>query len=342
MKKIIYYITDHGMGHATRSIAIIRKLQELGIEVIVRNSNSTNIIKKSLPNTEIITGLTDVGPIIESNGISINQKQSEKKIVNWLENMDKYVKEELKTIHAFNPNLVVSDISILPLITAKKMKKISIAISNFTWYDVLKFLPLNYREFIKKSYSLADYVIKLPIGTKMSHFQNKKKVGYVSRTPMNSKKNIRKKLGIEELDIVVTFALGGSNEKISCKINNKIKILSMNSKIDSSLNFLDVSNWIEGQDIVQASDVVICKCGYGLISECITSGTSFCYVVDETHQEQLAMHEELSKNGWGKKIQLGDINQLTIDKKFLESIPTTEKQPNDIDNTVKYITNKLI
>ena len=342
MKKIIYYITDHGMGHATRSIAIIRKLKELGIEVIVRNSNSANIIKKSLPNTEIITGLTDVGPIIKSNGISINQKQSEKKIVNWLENIDKYVKEELKTIHAFNPDLIVSDISILPLITAKKMKKKSIAISNFTWYDVLKFLPSNYREFIKKSYSFADYVIKLPIGTKMNHFQNKKKVGYVSRIPMNSKNTIRKKLGIKESDIVVTFALGGSSEKISCKINNKIKILSMNSNIDSSLNFLDVSNWIEGQDIVQASDVVICKCGYGLISECITSGTSFCYVVDETHQEQLAMHEELSKIGYGKKIQLKDINQFTIDEKFLKSIPITEKQPNDIDNTVKYIVNKLI
>ena len=47
MKKIIFYITDHGKGHATRSIAIIRELQK-DYEVIVRNSNSEDLIKQSL------------------------------------------------------------------------------------------------------------------------------------------------------------------------------------------------------------------------------------------------------------------------------------------------------
>ena len=341
MKKIIYYITDHGKGHATRSIAIIRKLQGMGIEVVIRNSNVVDLLKKSLPNTEIITGMTDVGPVIENNGISINQEQSKERIGNWLENMNKRVEDELKLIYPFNPDLFISDISILPIITAKKMGIKSIAISNFTWYDVLKFLPSDQLEFIKASYSLADFVIKLPIGTEMQHFENKLKVGYVSRIPTETRNEIRKKLGIAESEYVVTFALGGSKEIINCKIGNRIKILSMNSMIDSSLNPLNVSDWIEGQDIVQASDLLICKCGYGLISECITSGTSFCYIVDKAHQEQRSMAIELTQKGWGKKIQLHEINQLIIDERFLKLVPRTEKQPNDLDNTVKYIVNKF-
>ena len=341
MKKIIYYITDHGKGHATRSIAIIRKLEALGIEVIIRNSNAVDLLKKSLPDTRIISGITDVGPVIEKNGVSINQKKSLKKIDRWISNMDKFVDDEIKIISPLNPDLIISDISILPIITAKKMKKISIAISNFTWYDVMKFLPKKQLEFIKKAYSFADYIIKLPIGTKMNNFDNIQDIGIISRIPTISKKELRKKLKIKESEFVVTFALGGSDEMINCKIGKGVKVLSMNSKINPSLNSLNVSDWIEGQDIVNLSNLLICKCGYGLISECITSGTSFYYVVDENHLEQRAMSIELDQRKFGKKIQLKDINQLSIDEEFIKSIPKIIKQPNELDNIVKYIVSKF-
>ena len=50
LKKILYYISDHGKGHATRSIAIIRELQKRGMNITVRNSNCERFIKKALPN----------------------------------------------------------------------------------------------------------------------------------------------------------------------------------------------------------------------------------------------------------------------------------------------------
>jgi uncharacterized protein (TIGR00661 family) len=341
LKKIIYYITDHGKGHATRSIAIIRKLEELGIKVIIRNSNAINFLKKAVPNTRIISGITDVGPVIKKNGISIDQKKSIKKIEKWITNIDKFVEDEIKIISPLNPDLIITDISILPILTAKKMKKRSIAISNFTWYDVMKFLPKKQLEFIKKAYSFADYVIKLPIGTKMDNFDNIQNTGIVSRIPTMSKKDLRKKLKIKESEFIVTFALGGSDENINCKIGKNVKVLSMNSIINSSLNSLNVSDWIEGQDIVNLSDLLICKCGYGLISECITSGTPFFYVVDKNHLEQRAISIELDQKKLGRKIVLKDINQLSIDKEFIKSIPKTIKQPNELNNIVKYIVNKF-
>ena len=77
MRKILYYITDHGLGHTTRSIAIIRELLKMGTEVIIRNSN-VDYLHKSLPTVKIIPGVTDVGPAIKENGISIdNDKRSE-------------------------------------------------------------------------------------------------------------------------------------------------------------------------------------------------------------------------------------------------------------------------
>ena len=76
MKKLIYYITDHGKGHATRSVSIIRKLQEYDLDIIIRNSNAINFLQKSLPGIQIKEGLTDVGPILNSDEISINYNES--------------------------------------------------------------------------------------------------------------------------------------------------------------------------------------------------------------------------------------------------------------------------
>ena len=45
--KIIYYITDHGLGHSSRSVAIIREMIKKKINVIVR-SNNEKFFKKSL------------------------------------------------------------------------------------------------------------------------------------------------------------------------------------------------------------------------------------------------------------------------------------------------------
>ena len=46
MKKIFYYITDHGKGHATRSIAIIKELQK-NFDVFIRNSIAQDMIQSA-------------------------------------------------------------------------------------------------------------------------------------------------------------------------------------------------------------------------------------------------------------------------------------------------------
>ena len=74
MKKILYYVSDHGKGHATRSIAIIQEMLKHNIEVNVRNTNALEFFKQSLPNVKIIPGKTDVGSTIKKDGFSIDKR----------------------------------------------------------------------------------------------------------------------------------------------------------------------------------------------------------------------------------------------------------------------------
>jgi len=219
----------------------------------------------------------------------------------------------------------------------KKNEIRSIGISNFSWYDVLKFLPKEQLHTLLGAYDEAEMVLQLKMGTKMEHFKLKKKIGFISRKNTISRKLLREKLGIPDNQIVVLFAMGNSSHEFDLEINNDVKILSMSTRVDKKLRPLGCSNWVEGQEIVNASDLIICKLGYGLISECLTTGTPFFYVLDPNHLEQKAMADFLTNQRLGNEIDINKIRTMKIDKKFIQTIPKVKKENNDVQSIIKYI-----
>ena len=329
------------MGHATRSVAIIRKLQELNIEIVVRNSNVVDFLQKSLPQTTILSGITDMGPAIKNNGISINQTKAKTQIGKWISQFHDTVNEEKEIITKIQPHLIISDISAMPFLVAKKMNKSSIAISNFSWYDTLKFLKNTDLEVLRNAYDDANLAIQLPLGTQMEHFKTKNKVGFVTRTPTKSREMIRKQLGINNSQLVVLFALGGSTRELICKNDDNVTILSVDTKLKHANNIIYVSKWIEGQDLVAASDLVICKCGYGIISECLTNGIPFHYVMDDNHLEQRSISKELSNRGFENRITFDKIDSLYLDDEYVNSFFHPKKETIDTNSVVRYISEFL-
>ncbi len=334
MKKIIYYITDHGRGHATRSIAIIRELEKLNFDIIIRNSNSFEFLKKSLPKTRIINGITDVGPSINDDGVSLNENKSIKSITKWIDNVEKISNQEYPLIKKFDPDLIISDISVMPLIAANSSKIPALTISNFSWYDVLKFLPNETLHKIQNFYDHSDLHIQLPLSTSLNHFKNKKSVGFVSRKSTANSFELKKKLKIRENDFVVLLALGNSNE-MEFNSDDDIKFLTINTKIKN--DSINVTNWIEGQDLVSLSDLVICKCGYGFISECLTNSTPFYYVASNNHLEQMAISSELEKLGLKNRISLDEITNIHFTNKFIKNLPSLKLEKNDTHSAINLI-----
>jgi len=337
LKKILYYVTDHGKGHSTRTIAITRELEKLGIQIIIRNSNSVNLLQKSLPKTKIIQGITDVGPAVKEDGLTIDLDKSKIEMSGWINSLHDFAKKEEDTILKIQPHLIISDISAMPFLASKKFKIRSMAISNFSWYDAIDFLSTYDMEILKNAYDCADSVIQLPLGTKMEHFKEKYKTGIVARIPERSKNDIRKEIGLKEKEYAVLFAMGGSNQEIICRHEKNIKILTMNSIVNSTQNVLNYSDWLEGQELVLASDLVICKCGYGIISECLTNGIPFLYVSDDTRIELKQVSHELENLGLYNKRTFNEINNFKIDQNFLESIDKPKKQNVDTRSVINHI-----
>ncbi|MEM3159507.1 MAG: hypothetical protein QXJ74_01860, partial [Nitrososphaera sp.] len=62
--KILYYITDHGLGHASRSVALVRELKNHA-QVVIRNDDRYRFLARSLPDVEVISGRTDFEPAMQ-------------------------------------------------------------------------------------------------------------------------------------------------------------------------------------------------------------------------------------------------------------------------------------
>lgn len=341
MKKILYYVTDHGRGHATRTVAITRELKKLDVEITIRNSNQFEFFNKSLPNIKILSGQTDVGPIIKKNGISIDREQSISLLNNWIDNLENISLNEFESVSKYHPDLIISDISPMPFLVAKKMKIPSIAISNFSWYDVLDFLSDQKLEKLDEAYSEASYVIKLPLSTPLEHFKNSKDVGFVSRKPIKKDFEIRKQLNIKDSEKLVFLALGDSEDVFDINFDKEMKVVSTGTKIKKCDDLISLPNYVEGQDLVAASDLVIAKCGYGVISESLNSNTPFVYVFDEFHKEQNTMHNSLCNLGLQNNIGFDELQNIVFDHDFIKKTRSLPKKKIDTSNVVNFLQEEL-
>ena len=134
MKTVLYYISEHGLGHLTRSVAIVRDIMTETL-VFIRNSN-IDFLKQSLPKIQVLDGKTDQGTIIAQNSVSIDWKSTELAIKDWYSSFQQITEKEKNSIKKIQPDLIISDISPIPLYAAKQLEIPSIAISNFTWLDI--------------------------------------------------------------------------------------------------------------------------------------------------------------------------------------------------------------
>ena len=312
------------MGHATRSIALIEEIKRKDIDVVIRTFGIENFLKRELPKIKIISGKVDVGSVIKSDGITIDTIKTSINQKKWIHDIKKYSEVEKKIILKENPDLIISDVSAMPLVAAKSLQKKSLVISNFTWLDLFDFLPHKEKCVLQSAYDCADIVFRLPFGTRMNHFKKIKDIGLVARIPKMDKDDFRKKIGIKKEENLVTIALGNSQNKIMPKFDDNIKVISLGTKIQGK-NTIKISKNISGHELVAISDLVICKCGYGFVSECVSNKIPFFTIFNKKHNEQIGIVRKLESFGFHNTIDFNGINDLQISQKFIDFVKPIKK-----------------
>ncbi|MFX0014101.1 MAG: hypothetical protein ACFE98_05875 [Candidatus Hermodarchaeota archaeon] len=331
MPTISYFISDHGFGHASRSVAIIRSLLECDLElsINIHTSNPLSFVRRSLINiddpqrVDFHKQTNDIGFIGDKTTGKIDYQNTAKEVNSWIKEWySTYIFEEYQYLKAKGVDLIISDIAPQPFLLAEKLEIPSIAISNFTWLDIYQnpAFKLDDLNSIWKAYREASLGLLLPFNLNNTVFCSTLETRLVSRTPTRTKLQMRKKLSLESsIPVIyagtglslrtpflkewlenteVTFIIGGQHELR----HNNVKAIPTDDS--------------EGQDYIACSDLALIKLGYSSVSEAIRSkvpiiGIDFPETAETKHMKKIIedlgvgiciTSEEFFQGRWQKEI----------------------------------------
>jgi len=349
MNRIAYYISDHGYGHASRSIALIRKLKEKlkDIEIYVNSSYPLKFLRDSLTNDDGIKFQrvkNDFGYVSDEN-MEINPEKIKYRYKNWLETWKSYIYREKEFCKSKEINLVISDISPQPFIVSDELGIPSVGISNFTWYEIYEelFNETKRLEELKKAYQRADFGLILPLETDLDPFKKREKIGLISRENSKNYQTVRKEIGASEKEKIIYFGVGKSyfnNGKSEIQFPDELRE-NYSVLVSSGYDLIDNPDYVipedetESQDYIAACDLIISKFGYGIVSEGIKSRTPMILakrniLEDEKGMEKLAkfrMVDEVSRSDLINGEYVEKVRQIFNQRgNYLQNVPKRFRQ----------------
>jgi uncharacterized protein (TIGR00661 family) len=297
---ILYFISDHGFGHATRSIGLLRKLQTKlkNYNVVIYNEKSYDFLQESMPDTRIIKFPSDVGPITKTKVNEIDPDNSFHLFSKWIDNEEHWIKK-VKNTFKFSPDLIITDISPMGLRLSEKIRCPAVTIANFSWTDILKKFPFNpeknkVNNWLKDSFSISQMTLKVPLSMNLEGFKNIRKTTFLCREPNNTKKNILQELNIKNK--LITSYLGQNLSIKFSKIQKDQTLWHLNILTNKKI----VKKGIEGQDVIFSSDLVVAKIGHSIISECVKYRIPMIVIPRGDYFEDKVLGEYVDKLQIGK------------------------------------------
>ena len=316
---VCYYISSHGFGHATRSIAIIRELIRKNINIIIRANLPEWLITQSFRNYSIkyFKGFETLKVFHNEDLLILEKDKSINYLTKYYRNYEKIIKKEVKFCKNNGIDLILSDIEPSAFEIADKCGIPSIGISNFTWIDIFpEFIPSDSKilKRFENSYRKASFVFRLPFHFEMDYFSKIIDVPLVFRKLTRSPEQVKIQLDIPPHNKLVFIQFGGHYFSTIQKWKQKLsKFYKENPSFVFITNrFSDFQpvksntfikqipfNDVETQDYIP-ENIIIGKTGYSLVSEVIGYNSIFFYTIREKWKEDDHLQEGIKKYGIGK------------------------------------------
>jgi len=287
MITICYYISDYGYGHAARSIAIIRMLvkkERKRLKLIICASRSLGFLQESLKDCREIDieyhpTTSDLGYCLKTNSIEPDIELLQARYGEYSAALPKESDKEKFFLLQNKVDLVISDISPIPLLAANLVNIPSIGVSNFTWFTAYKQM-LNERLLapLYEAYSAMDYFVALPGSENEPAWgrRGRLETDFFCRRPNDREiLKLRADLNPGGCRLVVFFALGmsvavGDLQEMSLWNDEScLFIVSGNMKVERANVIRIPEHYTESQNYVAAADIVLTKPGWGTVSEAV-------------------------------------------------------------------------
>jgi|TARA_B100000686_G_scaffold214388_1_gene221344 hypothetical protein len=299
MPVVVFYISGHGFGHASRQIEIIRQLQRLcsDIHIVIKTPvpqwffDVANLDEHSFETLETDTG------VVQPDSLHVDVVQSIKQCDSFHQTLNQRAASEASILKGLNVRLIVGDIPPLAFRVGIMTAIPTVAISNFTWdwiynnYADTSFYAPELVDTLSNAYASATMAWRFPLHAGFHSCQNIVDVPLVARRSTKDPRKLRNYLELPYDSPVVLFSFGRygvSNinwervQKLSdyhfvFASENHLEPLP-NGPIFTTLDEKALSkDGLSYADIIAAADIVITKPGFGMVAECAANDTALLY-----------------------------------------------------------------
>jgi L-arabinokinase len=212
----------------------------------------------------------------------------------------------------------------------------SIALSNFTWYDIYREYVSVYNDFspyleeILLQYNKADLFLAMFPSNPIDYVKNRMDVSLIGRKGNSIRDRIAERYSFSPKKKIGLIYIG-------CYGLNNISWERLRSQSDwEFLSLYDIENrpsnfhiidkrCFKYQDLTASADVVISKPGYGVVSECFLNGIPLLYIPRMDFAEYPVLKEAI--DSWGGGYQISDRELSTCQwVDLLDMIKDTKRQ----------------
>ena len=314
---VVFYISGHGFGHASRQVEIIHALvrQRPGLRIIIRSAVNPGLLQRTLSVPfELRPGACDTG-IVQASSIQHDDPATVREAAGFYSTYDERIRAEVGGVGSDRVDLIVGDIAPLAFEVAAQLQVPGVAIGNFTWdwiyethpglTDALPDLVPRLRD----SYRKALLALELAFAGGFEVFRSRRAVGLVARRASRAKVDTRGHFNLPRDGRVALLSFGGYGlpqldlPSLDCLSDWTIvttdRIAAPTGELPASVRLIPETAFIDSgfryEDLVAAADVVITKPGYGIIAECMSTKTAMLYTSRGQFREYALLVRELPR-----------------------------------------------
>ena len=308
--RIACFITSHGFGHATRSIAVLNQLEKIDhLELTIFSSLPNWFFQENLKESSFkchkIT--TDVG-LVQKSPFEHELESTLEQLNAFLEFKPENVNPVIEILKKSECNFIFSDISPLGIYLGNQLKIPACLLENFTWDWIYEsYLRENNNflqpiKFLKSIFKMTD----LHIQTEPICFRDNScpLVNPIFRPHRKKPYEIKKKLGIVQNKPIILITTGGIPQdypflEILIKDKKHFFILTGDyEKIVTCKNFMLIphQNDFYYPDLIHASNGVVGKEGYGTVSEIWGAQKPFIPIFRDQFRESIPLRKFVKDN----------------------------------------------
>jgi L-arabinokinase len=300
---IVFYVSGHGYGHASRVIEVINAILARRPEtrIGVRTSAPRWLFDLTVKGRVQFSHLeTDTG-VVQIDSLTLDEADSIRRAAAFHADLVSRAASETRVLREISAGLVVGDIPPLAFAVGHAAGLPSIAIGNFTWdwiyadYPRVRLAP-SLLPAVRGAYAKATMALRLPMHGGFDAIANVKDIPFIARHASRSRDEVVRALKLPAEKPIVVASFGGFGlPSLDADALARLKKYTVVTTSPTPLgrarkeaferkgSFISIAeeavydSGVRYEDLVAAADAVVTKPGYGIVAECIANETAILY-----------------------------------------------------------------